>query len=153
MNEADKIFMSEALELAKRAYEMGEVPVGAVVVKDGAVVGRGHNTCEKSARATAHAEVLAIEDACARLGGWRLDGCTLYVTVEPCPMCAGAIVNSRVSRVVFGCRDSVMGACGSVLNLNAYPLPSGFEIEYGVLGDESKALLGNFFKERRKNRK
>ena len=142
--------MSEALDLAKKAYDLGEVPVGAVVVKDGEVVGRGYNMCEKNLCATAHAEVLAIQEACASVGGWRLDGCTLYVTMEPCSMCTGAIINSRISRVVFGCRDSVAGACGSVVNLGAYPLGHGFALEGGLLSEEAKTLLGSFFKERRK---
>lgn len=150
MNETDKRFMSEALLLAKKAYEMGEIPVGAVVVKEGEIVGRGHNLREHQKNAVAHAEVVAIEQACASLGTWRLEKCTLYVTMEPCPMCAGALINSRIERVVYGCKDSVAGACGSVINLNVYPFNHSFVIEGGVLGDKARELLGKFFEEKRK---
>ena len=150
--ENDEIFMREALSLARIAADMGEIPVGAVVVRDGEIVGRGYNLRETELRATAHAEVLAIEQACEAVGSWRLSGCTLYVTLEPCPMCAGAIVNSRIDRVVFGCRDALAGACGSVINLGAYPFNHSFVLESGVLAEESAALLGEFFKEKRKKK-
>ena len=148
----DVFFMSEALLLAKEAYALGEVPVGALVVREGEIIGRGHNKREALGSATAHAEIIAIEEACKALGAWRLDGCTLYVSMEPCPMCAGAIVNSRIRRVVFGCKDAVAGCLGSVLNLNAYPFNHSFELTGGVLGAEAKELLGEFFKEKRKGK-
>ncbi len=148
----DKRFMLDALALARQAYDTGEVPVGAVVVRDGEIIGRGYNLRESRASATAHAEVLAIEQACAAIGSWRLDGCTLYVTMEPCPMCAGAIVNSRIERVVFGCNDAVAGCLGSVLNFNCYPFNHSFSIEGGVCAEESRELLTKFFKEKRKNK-
>ena len=142
-------FMKMALELAAKAGEAGEIPVGAVVVKDGEVIAKGHNLCESAHSATAHAEILAIESASAALGTWRLSGCTLYVTMEPCPMCAGAIVNSRVDRVVFGCKDAAAGCCGSVLNFNSYPFNHAFSLTSGVLAEESAALLREFFQKRR----
>ena len=143
-------FMKQALALAKEAAALGEVPVGAVVVKDGEVIGKGYNLRESNASATAHAEVIAIEEACRSLGTWRLSGCTLYVTLEPCPMCAGAIVNSRIDRVVFAVRDAVAGCCGSVINFNRYPFNHAFAVEEGVLAGESAALLRAFFEEKRK---
>ena len=146
----DKIFMTEALRLAKEAASLGEIPVGAVVVKDGEIIGRGYNLRENKKSATAHAEVLAIEEACKSLGGWRLSGCTLYVTLEPCPMCAGAIINSRIDKVVFGCKDVAAGCCGSLINYNAYPFNHSFAIESGVLEEECSALLKSFFETKRR---
>ena len=148
----DEIFMREALSLARSAAELGEIPVGAVVVREGEIIGRGHNLRQTRASATAHAEVLAIEEACSAVGSWRLSGCTLYVTMEPCPMCAGALVNSRIDRVVFGCRDALAGACGSVINLGAYPFNHSFELTGGALAEESAELLSEFFKEKRKKK-
>ena len=144
-------FMKEALELAKKAASLGEVPVGAVVVKDGEIVGRGYNLRENTASAVAHAEVLAIEQACKTLGTWRLSGCALYVTLEPCPMCSGAVINSRIDRVVYGCDDSVAGCCGSVLRLNRYPFNHTFDIIGGILADQSAAILKDFFEARRRS--
>ena len=146
-NEAlfDERFMREAIELARKAERLGEVPVGAVVVKDGEIISRAYNTRERDRVATAHAELLAIEEACRVLGSWRLSGCTLYVTLEPCPMCAGAIVNSRIDRVVFGASDVAAGCCGSVINFNSYPFNHTFEITGGVCEDECRALLREFF--------
>ncbi len=141
--------MKIALELAAVAGEAGEIPVGALVVKDGKIISEAHNLCESAHKATAHAELLAIESASAALGTWRLSGCTLYVTMEPCPMCAGAIVNSRIDRVVFGCKDASAGCCGSVLNLNSYPFNHAFALTGGVLADESRELLRGFFQKRR----
>ena len=146
----DEMYMRQALALARRAAEMGEVPVGAVVVRGGEVIGAAGNRRECDHRATAHAELLAIEQACATLGSWRLQDCTLYVTLEPCPMCAGAIVNARVGRVVFGCKDARAGAMGSVLNLPSYPLNHRPQCTYGVCEQECRAVLQAFFAARRK---
>ena len=145
----DMEFMNRALALAKEGAALGEVPVGAVVVKDGEVIAAAHNEREILPDATAHAEVLAIRRACAALGTNRLSGCTLYVTLEPCAMCAGSIVNARVGRVVFGAHDAVAGAMGSVLNLPRYPLGAAPEVTGGVLAAECAALLQRFFKEKR----
>lgn len=150
--ENDIKFMREVLALAKKAAELGEVPVGAVVVNsEGIVIADAYNLRENKKSVIAHAEIIAIEQACRKLGDWRLSGCTLYVTLEPCPMCAGAIVNSRISRVVFGAYDMQAGCCGSVINFNAYPFNHAFEIEGGVLKDECSAILADFFKNKRKN--
>ena len=150
--ENDIKFMREALALAKKAAELGEVPVGAVVVNsEGIVIADAYNLRENKKSVIAHAEIIAIEQACRKLGDWRLSGCTLYVTLEPCPMCAGAIVNSRISRVVFGAYDMQAGCCGSVINFNAYPFNHAFEIEGGVLKDECSAILADFFKNKRRN--
>ena len=146
----DEKYMRRALRLAEQAAEMGEVPVGAVVVRGGEVIGAAGNRRECDHRATAHAELLAIEQACATLGSWRLQDCTLYVTLEPCPMCAGAIVNARVGRVVFGCKDARAGAMGSVLNLPSYPLNHRPQCTYGVCEQECRAVLQAFFAARRK---
>lgn len=146
----DKIYMLQALELARKAAQMGEVPVGAVVVRDGKVIGAAGNRRECDHRATAHAELLAIEQACERIGSWRLSDCTLYVTLEPCPMCAGAIVNARVGRVVFGCKDARAGAMGSVLNLPSYPLNHRPQCECGVCETECRTVLQEFFAARRR---
>lgn len=142
--------MEEALILARQASHMGEIPVGAVVVKDGEIIGRGHNLRERNNSATAHAEVLAIEQACAYVGSWRLSGCTLYVTMEPCPMCAGALVNSRIDRVVFGCKDRAAGCLGSLINFNNYPFNHAFAVDSGVCEDECAQLLKSFFENKRK---
>ncbi len=147
----DRKFMQEALLLAKQAKEMGEVPVGAVIVKDGKILCGACNLREKNGMATAHAELLAIEEACRILGDWHLCGCTLYVTLEPCPMCAGAIVNSRIARVVYGAKDAVAGCCGSILNLNHYPFNHSFELQGGICEDECRTILQDFFKEQREN--
>lgn len=145
----DTIYMNEALALAEEALRSGEVPVGAVIVKDGEVLCGAYNLRETNGVATAHAELLAIEEACRLLGGWRLSGCTLYVTLEPCPMCAGAIVNSRIDRVVYGVKDPAAGCCGSVLNFNAYPFNHAFSLTRGVCEEECRALLKRFFADRR----
>ena len=152
MNEKDMLFMQEALSLAKEASLIGEIPVGALIVdKDSQIIARAYNLREIEKNATAHAEILAINKACEARGGWRLSGCTLYVTLEPCPMCAGAIVNSRIDRVVFGAYDMQAGCCGSVVNFNAYPFNHAFKIEGGVLEDECRDVLSEFFKQKRKN--
>lgn len=146
----DTAYMTRALELAKKAAELGEVPVGAVIVKNGEIIGEGFNLRETEKRSTAHAELIAIEAACQRLSGWRLPDCTLYVTLEPCPMCAGAIVNSRIPRVVFAAKDFRAGAFGSLIDLNHYPLNHKPIIEYGLMQDEARMLLRDFFRSRRK---
>ena len=138
--------MGLALEEAKKSLELAEVPVGAVVVCEGEVVGAAFNTRETDKNAIKHAEVAAISRACERLGGWRLHKCELYVTLEPCPMCAGAIVNSRIKRVVYGAKDSKAGAFGTVINLNDFPLNHKPEIVSGVRECECAALLSDFFK-------
>jgi len=143
--------MRRALALAADAYALGEVPVGAVVVCGGNIIAEGYNRRESDKNALAHAEHDAIGRACAALGGWRLHKCTLYVTLEPCPMCAGAIVNSRISRVVFGARDAKAGAFGSVMNFNFYPLNHKPEITGGVLEAECSALLSDFFRNLRRD--
>lgn len=143
-------FMKEAIELAKMARDKDEVPVGALVVKDGEVISRAYNTRENSKCATHHAEVLAIEEACRVMGGWRLPGVTLYVTMEPCVMCAGAIVNARVERVVYGTRDLRFGAYGSLLDLTSVPLNHTPTVVGGVLEDECRELLTGYFREKRK---
>lgn len=149
----DEFFMRQALEQAARAGEMGEVPVGAIVVRGDEIIAQTHNLRETDHMATAHAELLAIEQACRALGTWRLHDCTLYVTLEPCPMCAGTIVNSRMGRVVYGAKDAKAGAMGSVLNVNSYPLNHKPRIESGVLADECADVLQAFFSSKRQGRK
>ena len=146
-------FMRAALELARLAADMGEIPVGAIVVdsNSGEVIAGAHNLRENNKLATSHAEILAIEEACRKRGGWRLHGCTLYVTLEPCPMCAGAIVNSRIDRVVWGADDMVAGCCGSVINFNSYPFNHSFATTSGVCEEECKELLQEFFKTKRRS--
>ena len=145
----DVEYMREAIAEAKKAAEIGEVPVGAVIVRGGEIIARAHNERETGKDATRHAEIIAIEKACRALGGWRLIGCDMYVTLEPCPMCAGAIVNARVVRVVYGARDLRAGAFGSVLDLNEYPLNHKPEIVGGVLEDECLVPIRDFFKKKR----
>lgn len=144
----DEKFMRLAIDEAKRAECEDEVPVGAVVVRGGEVIASAYNTREYGKNALYHAEIKAIDAACKKLGGWRLVGCTMYVTLEPCPMCAGAIINARVERVVFGAPDHKAGAFGTMINLTDYPLFKP-EIVGGVLKDECAALLTNFFKNKR----
>lgn len=146
----DEEFMLAALALAKEAFDAGEVPVGCVITRNGQIVGRGRNRREEAKNALAHAEIEAIADACARLGGWRLWECTLYVTLEPCPMCAGAILNARVSRVYFGARDREMGACGGVMNLFMEDFPHPPALVGGVLEAECARVLSDFFRSVRK---
>ena len=147
----DAEYMRRALALANEALQRGEIPVGALIVNaDGEIVSEGFNLRENEKNAVAHAEIIAIEKACELLGGWRLKGCTLYVTLEPCPMCAGAIVNSRIDRVVFGAYDMQAGCCGSVVNFNAYPFNHAFGITGGVLEEECKSILTEFFNQKRK---
>ena len=141
----DEQFMDEAIALAKEAALEGEVPVGCVVVRDGVIVGRGRNRREKGRSALAHAEIEAISQACEKLGGWRLWECTLYVTLEPCPMCAGAIVNARIPRVVYGASDAKCGACGSVCNLFSMEFNHHPQVETGIREEACSALLTEFF--------
>lgn len=146
----DEIFMNEAIALAKEAAQDGEVPVGAVVVLDGKIVGRGRNRREKDKNALAHAEIEAINEACRTLGGWRLWQCDLYVTLEPCPMCTGAIINSRIKRLVYGASDAKAGSCGSVVDLFSLPYNHRPEVVAGLEREECAALLSDFFKSLRK---
>lgn len=148
----DLYFMGLALELAQQAALLGEVPVGAVVVRDGQVVGRGFNRRETGKSALAHAELEAIGEACGRLGGWRLHQCDLYVTLEPCPMCSGAIVNARIKRLVFGAFDHKAGCFGSVTDFNALPFNHKPLVIGGVREEECSQLLTSFFQELRKRR-
>lgn len=142
----DEEYMTMALERARRAYDLGEIPVGAIVIDpDGNVIGEGWNLREHLQSPTAHAEILAIEQAAKRLGSWRLSGCTLYVTLEPCPMCAGAILNARIPRVFYGARDRVSGACGGVTNLFMEEFPSRPALVGGILEEECRKLLSDFF--------
>ncbi|MBP3330166.1 MAG: tRNA adenosine(34) deaminase TadA [Clostridia bacterium] len=143
----DHIFhMTEALKLASLAAEEGEVPVGAVVVCDGEIVGRGRNRREKGKNALAHAEIEAINEACKTLGGWRLWKCDLYVTLEPCPMCTGAIINSRIRRLIYGADDLKAGSCKSIVNLFDFPYNHKPEIISGVCKNECSKILTDFFK-------
>lgn len=146
----DEEIMRLALGEAELAFTEGEIPVGAVIVKDGLIISKAHNLCQNETDATAHAELLAISKACRAVGNWRLSGCTLYVTMEPCPMCMGAIVNSRIDRVVYGVKDARAGACHSLLSLQNYPLEASPECEGGVLEEECVSLLRSFFAKKRK---
>jgi tRNA(adenine34) deaminase len=139
-------FMRQALILAEEAAAAGEVPVGCVIVKDGAVIGRGRNRREDKQQVSSHAEMEAMAQANETLGTWRLDGCTMYVTLEPCPMCAGAIINARLDRVYYGARDEAMGACGGVLNLFMEAFPHRPALVGGVLAAECRAVLSTFFR-------
>ena len=141
-----EVYMRQALALAREAAESGEVPVGCVIVRDGQVVGRGRNRREEKQSTFSHAEMEAIAGANESLGSWRLDDCTLYVTLEPCPMCAGAILNARIPRVYYGARDREMGACGGVLNLFMEDFPHPPALVGGVLGEECRAVLSDFFR-------
>lgn len=146
-------FMEEALRLAKQSFDEGEVPVGAVVVKDGVIVGRGRNRRENGKNALFHAEISAIDEACRNLGGWRLWQCDMYVTLEPCPMCAGAIINSRIKKVTFGAYDKKAGSFGSVVDFNSLPYNHKPQIEGGIDEEECSNLLSLFFEQLREKRK
>ncbi len=143
--EEDKLFMEKALELAREAAREGEVPVGCVIVSKGRIVGMGRNRRERDKHALGHAEIQAIDEACRALKGWRLWECTLYVTLEPCPMCAGAIINARIPRVVYGASDRKCGAAGSVCNLFSMEFNHHPQVEKGVLEEACGALLQEFF--------
>lgn len=142
--------MEEALAEAKKAYGCGEVPIGAIVEKDGVIVGRGHNLTEKLKDPTAHAEIIAIREAAKTLGGWRLPGCNLYVTCEPCSMCAGAMIWARIEKVFIGTMDPKSGACGSVFNIIQEEKLNHFvEIQVGIMETECSGILKDFFRELR----
>ena len=147
---ADEEFMKICIELAREAANKGECPVGAIVVdSNGSIIGKGYNNRETGNSPTAHAEIIAIEEAAKKLNSWRLSDCTLYVTLEPCPMCAGAIINSRLKRLVYGAFDEKGGACASVLNIFDYPFNHKPLVRSRILMDECSALLKDFFKELR----
>lgn len=141
--------MKKALRQAQLAYRSGEVPVGAVIVKDGKVIARGKNARETGKNAVLHAELSAIQKACKKLGGWRLTGCTLYVTLEPCIMCAGAIMNARIDRVVIAAADKKAGAYGGITDINALPVNHKPQVKTGVLEEQCSEILKDFFKQLR----
>ena len=146
----DLDFMQAALDEARQAAEAGEVPIGAVVVREGTVIARGQNRVLRDLDPTAHAEIVALRAASAALGNYRLPGCTLYVTLEPCAMCAGALIHARIARLVFAAADPKAGAAGSVLAVLNHPqLNHQMKLEQGILGDEAAELLRSFFRERR----
>lgn len=145
-------YMEQALALAREAAAAGEVPVGCVIVRDGEIVGRGRNRREEKQAVSSHAEMEAMAEANARLGSWRLEDCALYVTLEPCPMCAGAILNARIPKVYYGARDSAFGACGGVTNLFMEDFPNRPALVGGILAEECRAVLADFFGTVRRNR-
>lgn len=153
MDQTDELFMREALRLAKISALEGEVPVGAVVVLDGKIISCGRNRREIAKNALCHAEIEAIANACRELKGWRLWQCTLYVTLEPCPMCAGAIINARIPRLVYGASDPKAGSCGSVVNLFELPYNHKPELVNGVLQEECSQILKEFFQNLRAERR
>jgi len=145
MPERREAYMREALALAREAAAAGEVPVGCVIVRNGEIIGRGRNRREEKQATASHAEMEAIAQANQALGSWRLDACELYVTLEPCPMCAGAILNARIPKVYYGARDEVFGACGGVLNLYMENFPNRPALVGGILAEECRQVLGEFF--------
>ena len=153
MNENAEKYMREAMKQAKLAANKGEVPVGAVIVRDGEIIARAYNTRETGKDALCHAEIKAIHRACRKLGGWRLPGCELYVTLEPCPMCAGAIINSRIVSVYYGAYDKKAGAFGTLFDMNTFGLNHKPEIYAGILEKECADMLSAFFSELRQKRK
>ncbi len=147
-------YLNEALKEARKAYEKNEVPVGAVIVKNGKIISRAYNLKETKHLAIAHAEILAIEKACKKIQNWRLEDCEMYVTLEPCSMCAGALIQSRIKKVYIGTMDYKTGACGSVLNLlSDYKFNHSVEVETGVLAEECEKMLKEFFKSLRAEKK
>ena len=142
-------YMNEALTLAKEAARAGEVPVGCVIVRNGEIIGRGRNRREEKQAVSSHAEMEAMAQANAALGSWRLEDCELYVTLEPCPMCAEAIINARIPRVFYGARDEAMGAAGGVLNLFMENFPHRPQLVGGILAEECAQVLGKFFRDKR----
>ena len=151
MEDKNLYFMNEALKLAKKAFKKDEVPIGAVIVLDGKVIAKAHNKRQKNKVATHHAEILAIEKACKKLGDWRLENAEIYVTLEPCPMCAGAIINARIKEVVFGAFDKRQGSASpdSVVNLFSLGFDQRVEVFGGIKETECKALLSEFFENKR----
>ncbi len=149
----DELFMRKALEQAALAAELGEIPVGAVIVKNGEILCATHNLCEELHDATAHAERLAISGAGRLMGSWRLSDCTIYVTLEPCPMCTGACINSRIGRIVYAAKDPRAGACESLIKLPAYPLEATPVCEGGLLEEEALSMLRTFFLKKRSDKK
>lgn len=149
------IYMERAIELAQTAFSLGEIPVGAVIVKKstGEIIGEGYNLREGKKNALAHAEIIAINNACKKLGGWRLPDCALYVTLEPCPMCCGAIINARIDDVFFGAYDCKSGSASSVQNIFEYPYNHKPNVTGGIMQQECSKILSDFFKELRKNKK
>lgn len=151
--QSDELFMRVALSEAAKAAELGEIPVGAVIVKNGEILSATHNLCEELHDATAHAERLAISEAGRITGSWRLADCTLYVTLEPCPMCTGAAINSRIGRIVYAAKDPRAGACESLVKLPAYPLESTPVCEGGLFEEEALSMLRTFFLKKRSDKK
>ena len=149
MQTQQEFYMEEALKLAREAAAAGEVPVGCVIVRKGEIIGRGRNRREEKQATASHAEMEAIAEANRALGSWRLDDCDLYVTLEPCPMCAGAILNARVPRVWYGARDEAFGACGGVINLYMENFPNRPALVGGILAEECRNVLAEFFKKLR----
>jgi len=152
MTSQDELFMKEALKEAKKAFDREEVPVGCVIVKDNEIIARGFNHREKSNTVFSHAEILAMDKACKKLDSWRLDECVVYVTLEPCVMCAGAMIQARVKRLVYGSSEPKFGSHQSILNLFDYPFNHKVEIETGVLAEESSRLLKRFFQKLREQK-
>lgn len=151
---SDEYFMTQALRQAQQADSQGEIPIGAIIVHEGEIIGRAHNHVETLKDATAHAEILAITQASAKLERWRLSGCTLYVTKEPCPMCSGAIINSRIDKVVFGLRDPKGGGCGGAFNINSHDgLLHKTEVVSSCMEEQSLFLIQDFFRRRRSEKK
>ena len=152
MNKTHDYFMKQAYLEALKAYEKEEVPVGCVIVKDGIIIARSHNLKETKQKATAHAEISAIEKASKKLGNWRLEDCQMYVTLEPCPMCTGAIINSRIKEIYIAVEDTISGCCGTVIDLARTQSFSNnnVKIEYGLMQEECSKLLKDFFKKLRK---
>ena len=146
MNNKDELYMLEALKEAEKAYEIGEVPVGCVIVKDDEIIGRGYNVREKSQSVFSHAEVIAIEKACNNLKSWRLEGCDIYVTLEPCLMCSGAIISARINRLIYGAKEPKFGAHQSILNAFEYDFNHKTKVVSGVLAEKSNKLLKSFFR-------
>ena len=149
----DERFMREAIRQARKAGELMEVPIGCVIVYEGKIIARGHNCKEEKQDTTHHAEIIAIQKASKKLKSWRLEDCEMYVTLEPCPMCAGAIILSRIQKIVIGTMDEKSGACGSVLNLFSYPFNHRVEVEKEVEKEQCEAILKQFFKELRERKK
>lgn len=153
MMNQDERYMKEALKQAQKAYALGEVPIGCVIVYEGRIIGRGYNRRTIDKNTIAHAEMIAIEKASKKMGDWRLEDCTMYVTLEPCQMCSGAIVQSRMKKVVIGCMNPKAGCAGSVLNLlQMEQFNHQVELEIGVLGEECSAMMKRFFKELREKK-